>query len=194
MRQPEWLGNSISIGLFAVLAAASWGLNQYLQRGRYAQGPMADSGPNAVIENPKIIRTDARGNAQYRLDAKRIVHSQQSDRSVIDQPVMISLTADRPRTSMWADQAVATNQQNQIELEGNVIITRDAFDGQPPAKITTSRATVFVQEERATTDAPVLVQRGLSTLQGIGMRFDQKTQRIEIVSESRMVMPKEKRQ
>mgnify|MGYP003352997408 CR=1 FL=1 len=28
----------------------------------------------------------------------------------------------------------------------------------------------------------VLVQRGLSTLQGIGMRFDQKTQKIEIVT------------
>ena len=194
MRQSEWLGNSISIGIFLALAATSWGLNQYIQRGRPGQGIQGDSGPNAIIENPKIIRTDARGQAQYRLDAKRIVHSQQSDRSVIDEPVMVSLSVDRPKTTLWADQAVATDQQNQIDLQGNVVIQRDAFDGQPPAKITTSRATVFVHEERAMTDAPVLVQRGLSTLQGIGMRFDQKTQKIEIVSESRMVMPKEKRQ
>lgn len=194
MRQPEWLGNSVSIGLFLMLAAASWGLNQYLQLGRGGQGPVAGTGPNAVIENPKIVRTDARGQAQYRLTAKRIEHDDGRDRSVIDQPIMVSLLSDRPKTTIVADQAVATNHQNQIDLEGNVVIQREAFDGQPPAKITTPRATLLLQEERATTDAPVLVQRGLSTLQGIGMRFDQKTQKIEIVSESRMVMPKEKRE
>ncbi len=194
MRQSEWLGNSVSISLFIILAAASWGLNQYLQRGRTGPAPTADSGPNAIIDNPKIIRTDAQGHAQYRLDAKQIVHSQQGDRSMIEQPVMVSLAADRPKTTLRADQAVATDQQNQIDLQGNVVIQRDAFDGQPPARITAPRATVFVREERAITDAPVLVQRGLSTLQGVGMRFDQKTQKIEIVSESRMVMPKEKRQ
>lgn len=194
MRQSEWLGNSISIGLFLILAAASWGLNQYLQLGRSGQGSMAGTGPSAVIENPKIVRTDARGHAQYRLTAKRIEHDDGHDRSVIDQPIMVSLSADRPKTTIVADQAVATNQQNQIDLEGNVMIQREAFDGQPPAKITTPRATVLLQEEQATTDAPVLVQRGLSTLQGIGMRFDQKTQKIEIISESRMVMPKEKRE
>lgn len=194
MRQSEWLGNSISIGLFMILAAASWGLTQYLQRGRFPQGPLGDAGPNAVIENPKIIRTDARGEAQYRLDAKRIIHTERSDRSVIDQPVMVSLTTGRPKTTIVADQAITTDQQNRIDLQGNVIIARDAFDGQPAARITTPRATVLVHEEQATTDAPVLVQRGLSTLQGIGMHFDQKTQKIEIVSESRMIMPKEKRQ
>ncbi|MFZ9481023.1 MAG: LPS export ABC transporter periplasmic protein LptC, partial [Burkholderiaceae bacterium] len=57
--------------------------------------------------------------------------------------------------------------------------------------ITTSKATLWIDEERADTDAPVFVQRGLSTLQGVGMRFDQKTQRIDIISESRMVVPKE---
>lgn len=194
MRRSEWLGNSISISLFLLLAAASWGLNQYLQLGRTGQAPTADAGPNAVIDNPKIVRTDARGQAQYRLNAKRIVHNERNDLSVIDQPVMVSLSADRPKTTVWADQAMATHQQNQIDLQGNVVIERGAFDGQPPARITTPRATVLVREEQATTDAPVLVQRGLSTLEGIGMRFDQKTQKIEIISESRMVMPKEKRQ
>jgi len=194
VRQPEWLGNGISIGLFTLLAAASWGLNEYLQRSRPNSAVVNEAAPNAVIENPRIIRTDAKGHAQYRLDAKRITFIERADRSVIDQPVLVSLGTDRPKTFIWADQAISTNQQNQIDLQGNVMIQRDAFDSQPRANITTSRATLFVQEERAVTDAPVLVQRGLSTLQGVGLRFDQKTQKIEIISESRMIMPKEKRE
>jgi len=39
----------------------------------------------------------------------------------------------------------------------------------------------------------VLISRGASTLAGVGMVFDQKTQRIEITSDSRMVVPREKR-
>ncbi len=193
MKQPEWLGNTISIGLFAVLAAASWGLNQVLQRARLDSAAVKGEGPNAIIENPRITRSNPQGQALYRLDAARITFNEQADRSVIERPVMVSLDTSRPKTVMQADQAVTTRQQNQVDLEGNVRIQRDPFDGQPAAKITTSRATVLVREEQATTDAPVLVERGLSTLQGVGMRFDQKTQRIEIVSESRMVVPKERR-
>jgi lipopolysaccharide export system protein LptC len=106
---------------------------------------------------------------------------------------MVSLSPDKPATIVKANQAVATNNQNQIDLSGDVRIDRAAFGAQPEARITTSKATLFVEEERAITDAPVFVQRGLSTLQGVGMRFDQKTQKIDIISESRMVVPKESR-
>jgi LPS export ABC transporter protein LptC len=71
------------------------------------------------------------------------------------------------------------------------VFERDPFESQPLLRVSTTRATLFIEEERAITDAPVFIQRGLSTLQGVGMRLDQKTQKLEIISESRMVVPKE---
>lgn len=194
MKNTEWIGNTISLLLFAVLAIASWGLSEVLQRGRVGGETVVRSGPNAIIDNPTIMRTDALGRPQYRLEAKRILHNEKADQSLLEQPVMTSLPTDKPKMIVRANTATATNQQNQIDLQGDVLITRDAFGGQPPVRITTSKATLLITEERAITDAPVLVQRGLSTLQGIGMRFDQKTQKIDIVSESRMVVPKEGKQ
>ena len=191
MKNTEWIGNTISILLFALLALASWGLSEVLQRGRLGEQPVASGGPNAIIDNPKITRTDVLGKPQHRLEAKRILHDERGDRSLLEQPVMTSLASDKPKTVVRADTAIATNQQNQIDLSGDVVITRDPFGSQPPVRITTAKATLLVAEETATTDAPVFVQRGLSTLQGVGMRFDQKTQKIDIVSESRMVVPKE---
>jgi lipopolysaccharide export system protein LptC len=191
MRNADWVGNTISIGLFAVLAVASWGLSEILKQGWLNAAPGAAEGPNAIVESPRIIRTDATGLPQYRLEAKQMSFEQQADRSILEQPVMTTLASDRPKTVVQSDTAVGTNQQNQVELIGNVRISREAFGNQPAARVTTSRATLFLDEERAMTDAPVLVQRGTSTLQGIGMRYDQKTQRIDIVSESRMVVPKE---
>jgi lipopolysaccharide export system protein LptC len=190
MRQPEWLGSTISVGLFALLAAASWGLNEFLRRSQLESVVVNKEGPNAIIENPRVTRSDAQGHAQYRLDAKRILFEEQADRSLVEQPVMVSLAPDRPKTVMQAERAITTRQQNQIDLEGNVRIERSAFDGQPAARVNTSKATVLIREERAMTDAPVIIERGASTLQGNGMRLDQKTRQLEITSDSRMVVPK----
>lgn len=190
MRQPEWLGSSISVGLFALLAAASWGLNEFLRRSQLESVVVNKEGPNAIIENPRVTRSDAQGHAQYRLDAKRILFEEQADRSLVEQPVMVSLAPDRPKTVMQAERAITTRQQNQIDLEGNVRIERSAFDGQPAARVNTSKATVLIREERAMTDAPVIIERGASTLQGNGMRLDQKTRQLDITSDSRMVVPK----
>ena len=190
MKRPEWLGSAISIGLFALLAIASWGLNEFLRRSQLASTINTRVGPNTIIENPRITRSDTQGHAQYRLDAKRILFEEQADRSLVEQPVMVSLAPDRPKTVMQAERAITTRQQNQIDLEGNVRIERSAFDGQPAARVNTSKATVLIREERAMTDAPVIIERGASTLQGNGMRLDQKTRQLEITSDSRMVVPK----
>lgn len=194
MKNTEWIGNTISLLLFAVLAIASWGLSEVLQRGRVSGETIVRSGPNAIVENPTIMRTDTFGRPQYRLEAKRILHNEQADESLLEQPIMTSLPADKPKMIVRANTATSTDQQNRIDLKGDVLITRDGFGGQPPVRITTSKATLFIAEEKAVTDAPVFVQRGMSTLQGVGMRFDQKTQKIDIVSESRMVVPKEGKQ
>lgn len=191
MKNTDWIGNTISIGLFALLAIASWGLSEMLQRGQLDAAVRAAAGPNVVVEHPRIIRTDVSGMPQYRLEATRMSFEQQADRSVMEQPVMTTLAKNKPKTVIQSNSAVGTDQQNKVELIGDVRITREAFANQPAARVTTSRATLLINEERAMTDEPVLVQRGTSTLQGIGMRYDQKTQRIDIVSESRMVVPKE---
>lgn len=193
MKSTDWVGNLISITLFSVLALASWGLSEMLQRSRMQEAPVAATGPNAIIDKARILRTDVNGRPVYRLDAERITHDEKADRSEFDQPVLKSLAAGRPKTLVRANTAVSTQHQDQIDLSGDVLITRDAFDTQPATRISTSRATFFIEEEKAVTDAPVYVQRGLSTLQGVGMRFDQKTQKIEIISESRMVVPQEGR-
>jgi lipopolysaccharide export system protein LptC len=192
MRTAEWVGNVVSIIFFIVLAVASWGLSEVLQRGRSNETGALATGPNAVIDGARILRSDALGRPHYRIEAARITHSDTDDRSVFIQPFMVSLAPNKPATTVKANSASATRNQNQIDLSGDVLITRPAFADQPAAKIATPRATLLIKEERATTDAPVFVQRGNATLQGVGMTFDQKTQRIDITSESRMVMPREK--
>ncbi len=193
MRGADRVGQFVSVGLFLVLAIASWGLTEYLQRGRMMSAPTSTAGPNAIIENPKIVRSDPSGRPQYRLEAASITYSERADRSEIQQPVVSSLAANKPLTVVRAQSAIATDQLNRIDLQGQVLITRAAEGTQPGARIETERATLLMKEERAVSDAPVLISRGASTLAGVGMVFDQKTQKIEITSDSRMVVPREKR-
>lgn len=193
MKTIDWIGNLVSILFFAALAAASWGLSEYLARGRLERSGVTLSGPSAIIENPNIIRTGADGLPQYRLRASRIEHFENEDKSLIVEPTLISMMKDRPASSARAKTAIATEKQSRIDLEGDVVMIRSAFAGQPEMRLTTARATWLVDEERALTDAPVQVQRGMSLLQGVGMVFDFKTQQISVLSESRMVLPKEEK-
>lgn len=193
MKGIDWIGNLVSLLFFAGLAAASWGLSEYLARGRLDRAAIAPSGPNAIIEGPDIIRTGPDGLPQYRLQAKRIEHYEGQDKSLMLAPRLATLMKDRPASVASAQSAVATESQNRVELSGDVVITRAAFAGQPEMRLTTSKATLLINEERAFTDAPVQIQRGLFTLQGVGMVFDHKTQQIRVLSESRMVLPKEEK-
>lgn len=191
MKNTDWLGNLVSIVLFAVLAASAWGLSEFLQRSYTTDQGMAISGPNAIVENARIVRSGPQGQPRFRLDAVLIEHSEKDDLSFFKEPRAFSLEPNKPPTQTQAVRAIVTENQNRVDLKGNVVITRPAFDNQPPLRITTDRATLYVEEERAITDAPVLVYRGPSTLQGIGMKLDQKTQKLEILSESRLVANKE---
>lgn len=191
MKPADWIGNLVSIGLFVLLAVGSWMLSEFLQRSRMVEATIAASGPNAVIENARVVRSDKEGSARYVLDTRRIEHFDAKDIAVLERPKLVSVEAGKASTVISSQKATSSENQNRIDLTGDVVITRDAYANQPYLKVTTPKATVFVNEERAITDAPVFVQRGASTLQGIGMRLDQKTQKLEIVSESRMVVPKD---
>jgi lipopolysaccharide export system protein LptC len=189
MKNTEWIGSAISITLFALLAIASWTLSEFLQRS-FSQAGRPASGPNTIIENAEIIRTNSLGQPILRLQTLKIISSDAQDSAQFDMPRLTSLSADRPLTTVSAARAIAKDNQNRIDLSGDVLISRAAFAGQPPVTVKTSHVTLLVKEERATTDAPVWMQRGQSTLQGVGMELDQKTQRIDIISGSRMVIPK----
>jgi lipopolysaccharide export system protein LptC len=193
VKAAEWVGSLISLLFFAALAAASWGLSEYLARGKLERTTGTPEGPSAIVERPDIVRTGPDGLPQYRLQAQRIEHRERDDKSLIWEPSLVTLMKDRPAASAKAKTAVATENQNRIDLSGDVIMTRAAFAGQPAMRLTTATATLLAKEERAFTDAPVRVERGLYTLQGIGMVFDHKTQQIRVLSESRMVLPKDEK-
>ena len=191
MKNTEWLGSAISIMLFALIAVASWTLSEFLQRG-FSEVNRPASGPNAIIENAEIIRTNALGQPVLRLQALRIISNEAQDSAQFDMPRLTSLSEDRPLMTVSAARATTKDNQNRIDLSGDVLISRGAFASQPPVTVKTSHVTLLVKEERATTDAPIWMQRGQSTLEGVGMEIDQKTQRIDILSGSRMVIPKGK--
>lgn len=193
MKDTDWIGNAVSLLFFAALAAASWGLSEYLVRGKLERAYGSPQGPNAIIEVADIVRTGPDGLPQYRLQAQRIEHSENEDTSTMLAPSLVTLMKDRPTSTAKAQTAIATENQNKIDLSGDVVMTRAAFADQPAMRITAPKATMLVQEERAFTDAPVQVQRGFSTLQGVGMVFDHKTQQIRVLSESRMVLPKDEK-
>jgi lipopolysaccharide export system protein LptC len=193
VKATDWIGNLVSVLFFAALAAASWGLSEYLARGRLERAAGTPQGPNAIVERADILRTGPDGLPHYRLQAQRIEHSERDDKSLMLAPTLVTLMKDRPMSTAKSNTAIATENQDRIDLFGDVVMTRAAFADQPAMRMTTPNATLLVKEERAFTEAPVRVERGMSILQGVGMVFDHKTQQIRVLSESRMILPEEEK-
>lgn len=189
MRHADWIGNLFSVLFFAALAAASWGLSEYLARGRMDRVGATPPGPSAVIEKPDVVRTGPDGMPNYRIEASRIDYIEREDKSLIDLPKVATLQRDRPASTLQARTATATENQNRIDLEGDVVMTRAAFANQPSMRLTTPQITLLIDLERALTDAPVRLEHGSSVLQGVGMTLDYKTQQIRVLSKSQMTLP-----
>jgi LPS export ABC transporter protein LptC len=63
-----------------------------------------------------------------------------------------------------------------VRLNGNVRVVREGLAGDPPTTIATSVLYAVPDDDFVHTDAPVVMTHGHSTLRGIGMESNDKTQ------------------
>ncbi len=87
-------------------------------------------------------------------------------------PTLVSLDRNRPRMTVRADIAVASQEGQSTVLEGNVVLERQAMPENPTLTIRTERLRLTPDDETARTELPVLIEHGSARLRGVGMEFD----------------------
>jgi len=88
-----------------------------------------------------------------------------------------------------AGSANVNQDQNQIDLIGNVDISRPGSKTSQPLRIRTEALTVLPDEEILKTDKPIEMKLGAASVTGVGMVANNATQQLTLGGRGRIIYP-----
>jgi lipopolysaccharide export system protein LptC len=171
------------------LALGSFWLVQVMQRPDEQGAAAKTSEPDYIVENFSFVRMGPTGQPRFVISGARLEHRPDTDISDIDKPVMRSMTTDRPHMTVTANIAHVLNQQNQVDLVGNVVAQRPASPKTQALHVRSEAMTALPDDDILKTDQAVGIMLGASTLTGIGMVANNATQTLHVASRGRLVSP-----
>ncbi|ALK95500.1 lipopolysaccharide assembly protein, LptC-like family [Massilia sp. WF1] len=170
-------------------AFGSFWLVQVMRGGDDVHNVNVGNDPDYIIDNFSFVRMSETGQPRYVISGERLTHRPANNTSVIDKPVVQSLSVDHPHMTMTADTAHVNQDQNQIDLVGNVDITRPGSATTQPMRIRTEALTVLPDEEISKTDKPIQMTLGAASATGVGMVANNATQQLDLGGRGRIIYP-----
>jgi lipopolysaccharide export system protein LptC len=180
----------LALMLTAVFCAfGSFWLVQVMQGEDNTPGGSAGNEPDYIIDNFSWVRMSETGKPRYVISGERLTHRPVDNTALVDKPVVQSLTVEHPPMTMTAEHALVNQNQNQIDLTGNVDIKRPAGAKSEPLRIRTEALTVLPDEDIVKTDKPIEMQLGASSVAGIGMLANNATQQVHLGGRGQIIYP-----
>lgn len=171
------------------LALGSFWLTQVLHDPETDGGPAKSSEPDYIVENFSYVRMSPLGQPRYVISGARMAHRPDLDVSDIDRPVMLSLTTDRPHTTITANTAKVLHAQNQVDMMGNVVVQRPAGPASQALHIHSEALTALPDDDIVKTNLPVEILLGAASLKGVGMVANNATQTLHVASQGEYISP-----
>ena len=169
------------------LALGSFWLVQVTQDRDEQNGDVKSSEPDYIVENFSYVRMSPSGQPHYVISGAKLSHRPDIDVSDIDQPVMRSMTPDRPSMTVTSKTAQVLHVQNQVDMQGDVEVLRPASATTQALQIHSQTLTALPDDEIVKTDQPVDILLGTSRLRGVGMLANNATQTLHVASQGQLV-------
>lgn len=165
--------------ILAVLAGLSFWIDYTVQLP--VNGSLASrSEPAGIIENFVATRTDAEGNPQYQLTARKLRHYSGSRLSEMEFPQFAHLGYQGSELRARSDKATVSPDGREVELTGNVQITRSAPSGMADMMLRTALLRVYPDQERMRATGTVEIRDNRMVANAQAMDFDARTRVIKL--------------
>lgn len=179
---------TIGIGLF-VAAGSFWLVQLVNQSGQEQQIDQFRNEPDYIIDRFSMVRMTKEGKPAYIISGDKLTHRPVDDSSEIDKPFINSLSGRQPPMTIHADTARVDQGNTRVKLNGNVDVVRPASEKAEAMRLQSSTLTVFPDEERMETDAPVQMKLGNSTSTGTGMKTNNATRQMQLGGRGTITLP-----
>ncbi|MBS1227873.1 MAG: hypothetical protein H6R17_1150 [Proteobacteria bacterium] len=144
--------------------------------------------PDFIVSDSVLRKLDASGQLQYTLNSVEIRHYPDDDSSDMIKPHLVYLYPTRPSVTIRSERGHSNKEGQQVDLYGDVQITRAASAKDEEMNGYTPELTVFPDDEKAFTKSPVLITKGKSWLKGVGMQIDSRAQTYVLESQAFAVL------
>jgi len=161
----------LAIILLTVVVGTSYWYSRAMRIPRAAPPP-APGTPDVVVERVVITQFDVHGVARNKLFADRLTHFQENDNIELTNPRLVSLRPDQPQVDARALRARIENAGEKVYMMGSVLLTRAGTTGEPAMRLSTEYLLALPDLDRFSTDQPVEMERGLSTINADSMIYD----------------------
>ena len=167
--------------LLLLLVILTWWLDARVSAPNQLGGSN-ESDPEFYIEGFKAVRMNPDGSRRYELTGTRLTHYGELGGTRLDSPGLLYHDYDRAPLTVNADTAEIEGGGENVYFRGNVTIDRPAFGSTPSLGLATTYLHVMPEQEIARTDQPVTMTEGNSTARAVGLEFDNKARKIQLLS------------
>jgi len=158
--------------MLLLLAALTLWLNRVIQADN-ARGPQRHD-PDYWVERFEVRRFDIEGRLQHTLVAAKLIHYPDDDTTVVTAPHITY--HQQPPSEVSARMGYIGRDGKQVDLVDEVrVIRHGATADAPPTLLETRTLKVFPDDERGTTNDPVVISKGKSIIRGTGLDIDNRT-------------------
>jgi lipopolysaccharide export system protein LptC len=138
--------------------------------------------PDYYVENFQFVRVSNTGQAQYSISGQRLTHFPADDTHKIDQPIVKSLTPERPPMQATSKTATVDRINSKIHMYNAVHLDRAATADRERLQLNSEYLLLLTDEDIMRTDQPVTITLGASVLKGTGMVANNATGELRLAS------------
>lgn len=174
----------LAIVLLTFVVGTSYWYSRTMRIPRGAPPPTPGT-PDVVVEHVVITQFDVHGVARNKLFAERLTHFEENDNIELASPRLVSLRPDQPQLDARARRARVENAGERVHMMGSVLLTRAAAQGEPAMRLSTEYLLAQPDLDRFSTDRPVEMERGSSTISAQSMIYDNIARTVEFQGDVR---------
>lgn len=176
IRPTSWL----PLAALALLVVLTLWLNQLVQ----APGARADGSrrhdPDLIVENFSARKLAEDGSVEYTLAARKMVHYPDDDSALLESVHVEAFEPKQPRMTITADNGRLLEGGERVDIEGNVVITRDADRSNEALRVTTDKLLVLPDTGIARTRSPVRMEGASSHAVAEGLEIDNRARTLRL--------------
>lgn len=186
----------VSIFILTLLVMGTWWAADYSQRAVQIDPPSRLTHERDIwAKKIVLVRTDEKGIVIHRLEGDLMEHFPDDKSYELQAPRAYTLKEENPLTVATSNVAFIYEEGDRIIMRGGAVLLRLGDAKRQPLNFRSEEITLLVEKDLAYTDLPAVATSGRSKMSGVGMRFNNATQQLDVFQSTDVdIAPKDQRE
>ncbi len=172
----------ISLGILFILVGSTWWAADYAQRAVDIDPPSRMTHePDNWAKTLVLLRTDPQGQVIQRLEGDLMEHFPDDNSYEILKPRAFALRPENPLVIATSRIATIYEDGDRIVMKGDAVVLRLGDSERQPLNFRSDELTMLVKQDITYTDLPATAISGRSRMNGIGMRYNNASQTLDVL-------------